>query len=81
MLARSKLNNIGMISKPLIAPEISQQDYTTIIKNRIIKDWKKILHWWRAREAMLRKINWLKKVKELELLRLFSKIMETYSTK
>ena len=71
MQARSKLNSIEtMISKALIDSEISQKECTTIInkeeKYRKLKWWWKMISgWWRAKEVILRKINWLMKVKEL----------------
>ena len=49
-----------------------------LMNKRSIEDWKKILKWWRAIELMLRKTNWLKKIKELVLVRSLGKIMETY---
>ena len=52
-----------------------------LMNKRSIEDWKKILKWWRAIELMLRKTNWLKKIKELVLVRSLGKIMETYRAK
>ena len=52
-----------------------------LMNKRSIEDWKKILKWWRAIELMLRKTNWLKKIKELVLVRSLGKIMETYREK
>ena len=52
-----------------------------LMNKRSIEDWKKILKWWRAIELMLRKTNWLKKIKELVLVRSLGKIMEKYRAK
>ena len=52
-----------------------------LMNKRSIEDWKKILKWWIAIELMLRKTNWLKKIKELVLVRSLGKIMETYRAK
>ena len=52
-----------------------------LMNKRSIEDWKKILKWWRAIELMLRKTNWLKKIKELVLVRSLEEIMETYRAK
>ena len=52
-----------------------------LMNKRSIEDWKKMLKWWRAIELMLRKINWLNKLKELVLVRSLEEIMETYREK
>ena len=52
-----------------------------LMNKRSIEDWKKILKWWRAIELILRKTNWLKKIKEVVLVRSLDKIMETYRVK
>ena len=52
-----------------------------LMNKRSIEDWKKTLKWWRTIELMLRKINWLKKLKELVLVRSLGEIMETYRAK
>ena len=52
MLARSKLNSIeSKISEALINNEISHEDFMTILNEEIVK------------EVMLKKLVWLKKVK------------------
>ena len=52
-----------------------------LMNKRSIEDWKKMLKWWRAIELMLRKINWLTKLKDLVLVRSLAEIMETYRAK
>ena len=66
MLARSKLNGIeSTICESLINNEISHEDFMTIIKEeKNIKNWKKALEWWIAKEVMLEKLTWLKKAKD-----------------
>ena len=62
MLARSKLNSIeSKISEALINNDISHEDFMTILNEE--KSWKKALKWWIAKEVMLKKLVWLKKVK------------------
>ena len=63
MLARSKLNSIeNKISEALINNDISHEDFMTILNEE--KSWKKALKWWIAKEVMLKKLVWLKKVKK-----------------
>ena len=63
MLARSKLNSIeSKISEALINNDISHEDFMTILNEE--KSWKKALKWWIAKEVMLKKLVWLKKVKK-----------------
>ena len=66
MLARSKLNSIeSKISEALGNNKISRADFMTfVIKKRNIESWKKALEWWIAKEVMLKKLVWLKKVKK-----------------
>ena len=62
MLARSKLNNVeNKISETLINNEISHE---FLMKKSNIRSWKKALEWWTAKEVMLKKLVWLKKVKK-----------------
>ena len=62
MLARSKLNNVeNKISETLTNNEISHE---FLMKKRNIRSWKKALEWWTAKEVMLKKLVWLKKVKK-----------------
>ena len=66
MLARSELNSFeSKISEALTNNEIKHVDFTTIIeeKKSNIENLKKALEWWIGKEAMLRKLTWLKKVK------------------
>ena len=65
MLARSKLNSIeSKISKALMDNEISHEDFETIInEEKNIENWKKALEWWIVIKVMLKKLVWLKKVK------------------
>ena len=79
-IARNKLNSSEtIISQTLKDSEIVHEEYTTTIneeeKYRGLKE--RILQWWGVREVMLSKINWLKKVKRLESIRLLSKILKT----
>ena len=77
MLARSKLNSIeSKISEALINNEISHEDYTTIINEENLK---KALEWWKLKELILKKVIWLKKVKEKALIKLLGK-MHKYKT-
>ena len=63
MLARSKLNSIeSKISEALTNNDISHEDFMTILNEE--KSWKKALKWWIAKEVMLKKLVWLKKVKK-----------------
>ena len=63
MLARSKLNSIeSKISEALINNDISHEDFMTVLNEE--KSWKKALKWWIAKEVMLKKLVWLKKVKK-----------------
>ena len=66
MLARSKLNSIeSKISEALINNQISHEDFMTILnKKRNIKNWNKELQWSTLKAVMLKKLVWLKKVKE-----------------
>ena len=66
MVARSKLNSKeSKISKALTDNEICHEDFETIInEEKNIENWKKALEWWIVKEVMLRKLIWLKKVKE-----------------
>ena len=36
-----------------------------LMKKRNIKGWKKALKWWIAKEVMLKKLVWLKKLKKI----------------
>ena len=64
MLARSKLNSIeSKISEALINNDISHEDFMTILNEE--KSWKKALKWWIAKEVMLKKLVWLKKLKKI----------------
>ena len=64
MLARSKLNSIeNKISEALINNDISHEDFMTILNEE--KSWKKALKWWIAKEVMLKKLVWLKKLKKI----------------
>ena len=66
MLARSKLNSIeSKISEALINNQISHEDFMTILnKKRNIKNWNNELQWSTLKAVMLKKLVWLKKVKE-----------------
>ena len=45
--------------------EISHEDFETIInEEKNIENWKKALEWWIAKEVMLKKLVWLKKLKK-----------------
>ena len=80
LLCKLKLNSTKtMISKAL--KSVTKIIPQFLMNKRKIEDWKKILKWWRAIELMLRKKNWLKKIKELVLVRSLGKIMETYRAK
>ena len=50
-----------------------------LMKNKTIMNLKKALEWWKLKEVILKKIIWLKKVKEKTLIRLFDK-MHKYKT-
>ena len=50
-------------------------------KKRNTEDWKRILEWSKAREVILRNINWSTKTTEFESIRLSAKIMETHKFK
>ena len=64
MLARSKLNSIeSKISEALINNDISHEDFMTILNEE--KSWKKASKWWIAKEVMLQKLVWLKKLKKI----------------
>ena len=64
MLARSKLNSIeSKISEALTNNDISHEDFMTILNEE--KSWKKALKWWIAKEVMLKKLVWLKKLKKI----------------
>ena len=64
MLARSKLNSVeSKISEALTNNDISHEDFMTILNEE--KSWKKALKWWIAKEVMLKKLVWLKKLKKI----------------
>ena len=64
MLAISKLNSVeSKISEALTNNDISHEDFMTILNEE--KSWKKALKWWIAKEVMLKKLVWLKKLKKI----------------
>ena len=75
MLAQNKLNSIkSKISEALKNSEISHEDFTTIINEQKNVNLKKALEWWKLKEVILKKIIWLKKVKEKALMKLLDKM-------
>ena len=67
MLARSKLNSIeSKISKALMDNEITHEHFEAITnEEKTIVNLNKALEWWIAKEVMLEKLIWLKKVKKI----------------
>ena len=50
----------------MINSEISHEDFMTILnEKRNIESRKKALEWWAAKEVMLKKLVWLKKIKKI----------------
>ena len=67
MLARSKLNSIEVkISEALINNEISYEDFVIIInKKKTYRELKESIEWWIVKEAILKKLIWLKRAKKI----------------
>ena len=81
MLAKSKLNIIeSKISEALINNQTTHEDFTTTInEEKNIGNLKKALEWWKIKEVILKKIIWLRKVKDKVLMKLLGK-MDKYKT-
>ena len=81
MLARSKLNSIeSKICEKLINNDISHEDFRTIInEEKIYRELRESIEWWKLEEVILKEIVWLKKVKEKTLIKLLDK-MHKYKT-
>ena len=69
VLAKIKLNSIeSIISEALINNEMCHEDFTANInEEKTIDNWKNALEWWKVKELILKKLFWLRKVKEKAL--------------
>ena len=78
MLARSKLNGIETkISEALIDHESNHKDFTTIInEEKNYRELKESIRMTKLKEVMMKKIIWLKRVKEKVLMKLLDKVQK-----
>ena len=69
VLAKIKLNSIeSIISEAPINNEMCREDFTANInEEKTIDNWKNALEWWKVKELILKKLFWLRKVKEKAL--------------